>query len=207
MKIYGHTHSPATLLVLATLNEKGHRAELVMLDMEKGEHKQIAHRRRHPFGIIPTLEDDDGFTLYESRAIARYLDLSLPGPRLTPTDVRAHGLMEQWIGVEQSYFSPAVMRVFYPLYAAHRGGPPADMQAVGLARADVAQSLEVLDQALADRDYLTGEFSLADLCFMPFFATLEFIGAGDVIPPGTRVQAWWQRLRARPAWQALLPSS
>ena len=70
MKIYGHPLSTCTRKVLTTLVETNQPYELVTLDFMKGEHKQPAHLARQPFGRMPTL-DDDGFTLYESRAMCR----------------------------------------------------------------------------------------------------------------------------------------
>lgn len=113
MKVYGLPMSTATRMVLATLAEKGQEAELVSVDLTKGEHKASPHVERHPFGVIPVLEDDDGFRLYESRAIIRYLDRKLPGASLTPSDVHAYARMEQFISVEHCYFSPAAMKVIW----------------------------------------------------------------------------------------------
>ena len=88
MKLYGHPWSINTRKSLMTLGEKGHDAELVVVNLPGGEHKQAAHIARHPFGKVPVL-DDDGFVVYEARAINRYLDEKLDGPRLTPRDPRA----------------------------------------------------------------------------------------------------------------------
>src|SRR5579883_1276415 len=73
MKLYGHPISTCTRKVLFTAQEKGHKLELVVVDLAKGEHKSADHLSRQPFGQVPAL-DDGGFALYESRAIARYLD-------------------------------------------------------------------------------------------------------------------------------------
>src|SRR4051812_8670664 len=83
MKIYGHPMSTCTRKVLTTLVEKSHEPELVVVDFATGEHKKPAHMSRQPFGQIPTLEDG-GFTLYESRAMMRYIDETKSGPKLTP---------------------------------------------------------------------------------------------------------------------------
>src|SRR3954471_553461 len=108
MKVYGHPMRTCTRKVLTTLAEKGHEAEFVMVDIMKGEHKLPAHMERQPFGVVPAI-DDDGFVLFESRAIMRYLDEKLPGTKLTPPEAQQRGTMEQWISVEQSYMSPKAM--------------------------------------------------------------------------------------------------
>jgi glutathione S-transferase len=87
MKLHGHPLSSCTRKVLLTAAEKDARIDLVPVDLFTGEHKQPAHLARHPFGVVPVL-DDAGFVLYESRAIVRYLDARLAGPPLVPADLR-----------------------------------------------------------------------------------------------------------------------
>jgi len=105
MKIYGHPISTCTRKVLTTLEEKGQKADLVVVDIMKGDQKNPDHLARQPFGQIPAI-DDDGFVLYESRAIIRYVDETMAGPKLTPNDAKGRGLMEQWMSVETSNFTP-----------------------------------------------------------------------------------------------------
>ena len=81
--------------------------EYVYLDFAKGEHKAPAHLARQPFGQIPAI-DDDGFSFYESRAICRYINERVGGG-LVPTDIKGRALMEQWISVETSNFTPHAM--------------------------------------------------------------------------------------------------
>jgi glutathione S-transferase len=57
--------------------------ELVEIDIMQGAHKTPEHLARHPFGRVPAFEHD-GFKLYETSAITRYLDAVLPGPAPTP---------------------------------------------------------------------------------------------------------------------------
>src|SRR5262245_37977023 len=109
MKIYGHPMSTCTRKVLTVLAEKGHEAEFVLVDLLKGEQKQPDHLARQPFGVVPVL-DDNGFRIYESRAIIRYLDEKLGGTSLTPTDMVGRALMNQWMSVEQSYLAPPAVK-------------------------------------------------------------------------------------------------
>jgi Glutathione S-transferase len=77
--------SPFGRSVLATLEEKG--APYRLAPVAPGTFKSPEHLARHPFGRVPVLEHD-GFHLYESQAILRYLDRVLPNPALTPADPR-----------------------------------------------------------------------------------------------------------------------
>jgi len=199
MRIYGHPGSICTNRVLFALAEKGLEAELVRVDLATGEHRAAAHLARHPFGVIPVLEDDGGL-LYESRAIMRYI-ADLAGPRLVPEATRARAEMEQWISVEQSYVAPPVSAILQQKFLAPARGLPIDLAAVDAARAQLATALDVLDRALANRPYLAGDtFSLADISLAPVFGMIHVLAEQAVVAPRQGVAAWWERVSSRPTW-------
>jgi len=201
MKLYGHPMSTCTRKVLTTLAEKGHEAELVMVDLMTGAHKAPEHLARQPFGRVPAL-DDDGFMLYESRAIIRYLDEKLSGPRLQPGDARERALMEQWTSVEYSYFSGTAMKVIMPMMFGKMMGKAPDMDAVEKARVEVGGVLDIADKTLAKHDFFGGKvFSLADIGWMPYVAYLFGAESGDLITKRPGMNAWWERVSARPSWK------
>jgi glutathione S-transferase len=80
--------------------------DLQFVNLQKGEHKQPAHLARQPFGLVPAI-DANGFLLYESRAIMRYIN-DTRGNKLVPADPKAKAMMEQWLSLEQGTFSPDV---------------------------------------------------------------------------------------------------
>ncbi|MBZ4332585.1 glutathione S-transferase family protein [Corallococcus interemptor] len=195
MKLYGNPMSTCTRKVLTVLAEKGHQAEFVNIDLMKHEQKTPEHIARHPFGVVPALELDDGFIIYESRAIARFLDRTLPGPSLTPADPKAYALMEQFIGVEQSYFSNQAMKIVMERF---RGTNNEENIAKG--REGMKRPLEVLDAALANRPFLAGnDFTLAEVCFAPYMEYLFAMGEKDTVAPYKNVMAWWDRVSNRPS--------
>lgn len=200
MKVYGHPGSTCTRKVLTVLAEKGASFDFEIVDLFKGGQKAPEHLARHPFGVVPVFEDGD-YSLYESRAIMRYLDAALPGPSLTPADLKARGKMEQWISVEASYFSgPAMKAVMNILYASMAGNTP-DAEIVAAGKAGAARALDVVEKALVGQDYLAGEFSLADITFAPYLQYIQDMGLGDIITERPNVAAWWGRVSARPSWQ------
>src|SRR3954447_13375915 len=111
IKLFGHPASTCTRKVLFTLHETSTPYEFVVIDFAKGEHKQPAHLARQPFGQVPAL-DDDGFKMYEARAMARYIDAKAGG-QLTPKDLQGRARMEQWISVETENFSSHAMKFIY----------------------------------------------------------------------------------------------
>jgi len=212
MKIYGMEVSTCTQKVLMVLAEKEYDAELVQVNVLKGEDKLPEHLKRQPFGEVPVLEDD-GFVLYESRAIIRYLDQRLPGRSLTPSDIRTRGLMEQWMSVEQSYFSEpvydlvrssSVYDMVWNSEAAMHFPPPPDKAKLAKATEEVGRVFDVLDRVLAQQDYLVGPmFSLADVTFMPYIPYLLAAGGGEILNARASTAAWWKRVSARPSWHKL----
>lgn len=200
MKVYGHPMSTCTRKVLFTLAEKGAESDFVLVDFGKHEQKSAAHLARQPFGVVPVLEDGD-FSLYESRAIIRYLDDALPGARLTPADARAKGTMEQWISVEASYFSPPTMKAVMNMWYASMAGTPTDPEVIAAGKAGAARALDVIEKALEGKDYLAGEFSLAEVTYAPYLQYIQDFGMGDIISERPNVAAWWARVSGRPSWQ------
>ena len=109
LKLYGNPHSTCTQRVLTVLHELSIPHELVVIDFAKGEHKAPAFLAVQPFGQVPYI-DDDGFKLFESRAIARYLALKYGGVGTlipSPSDVRKTALFEQAASIELTNFDPA----------------------------------------------------------------------------------------------------
>ncbi|WP_437585361.1 glutathione S-transferase family protein [Sorangium sp. So ce1000] len=200
MKIYGHPMSTCTRKVLTVLAEKGHEAQLVFVDLMKGAQKQPDYLARHPFGVVPVLEDED-FTLYESRAIIRYLDQKLPGAPLTPTELKARALMDQWLSVEQSYFATPALNICYQRVLLPAQGKQGDESIVQTAKAEVAKALDVVEKAMVGHEYLAGSsFSLADISWMPYLQCLGMSKAGELIADRPNVAAWWKRISTRPSW-------
>ena len=196
LKIYGHPVSTCTRKVLMTLAENGGQHELSVVDFAKGEHKQEPHLSRQPFGRIPAL-DDDGFQIFESRAICRYIDDKLGG-KLVPKDAKARDRMEQWISVETSEFTPHAMKFVYE-YTFKRP------QAAGVLEA-ASKPLETacaaLDKQLAQTPFLAGsEMSLADVCYMPYIEYAIATPAKEIFAKFPHLMTWWNRVSERPTWR------
>ena len=109
IKLYGFPSSHATRRAAVIFKELGVPYELVVVDMLKDEHKAATHLVHQPFGQVPYI-DDDGFILFESRAIGRYLVAKYAQgdkKKLMPTaadDLARYALFEQAASVETSDF-------------------------------------------------------------------------------------------------------
>lgn len=199
MKIFGHPMSTCTRKVLMTLAETQSPYELEVVDLARGEHKQAPHLTRQPFGQIPAL-DDEGFTLYESRAICRYINEKVGGT-LLPKELHDRARAEQWISIEAANFSGAAMKFIYK-YAFGRDQSDEIIEA---ARKQLTAALGVLEQQLATTPYLAGEsFTLADVCFMPYLEYAMTTPVKELVASHPHVAAWWTKISERPTWQKVL---
>jgi glutathione S-transferase len=196
IKIYGAPGSTCTRKVLMTLAETKTPYELTTIDFAKGDHKKQPHLGRQPFGQIPVI-DDEGFSFYESRAICRYINEKVGGS-LVPGDIKGRALMEQWISIETSNFTPHAMKFVYN-YTFKRAQDPAVLEA---ATKSLETAVGVMDAGLAKTAFVAGaQFTLADVCFMPYFEYAMGTPAKEVFAKYTHVSAWWNKVSERPTWQ------
>ncbi|KAG6836033.1 hypothetical protein H0H93_012123, partial [Arthromyces matolae] len=172
LKLYGHPHSSCTHRVAIVLHEKQVPFEFILVDIVKGsDHKSPGYLEKQPFGQIPLL-DDDGFLLYESRAICRYIATKYAdqGTSLIPTDPKARALFEQAASIEQSNFNTfAAQAVWYNL--------PYDAAAFEAETKKLDAKLDIYDKILSKQKYLAGnELTLADLFHLPLGNQLAVAG-------------------------------
>lgn len=196
-KLYGRPFSVYVRTVRLCLEEKGLAYELVPVDPFDPAGLPDWYRALHPFGKMPAFEDDD-VRLYESDAILRYVEARYPEPRLLPTEPAALARAAQAMRVMDSYAYPAMVWSIFvcDIRGIEDGWMPRD-KAVAQSEAILAE----LDRWLTDCPYLAGdELTLADT---PFLSAIDLFAMTDIggalIEARPTVQAWWQRLRARPS--------
>jgi glutathione S-transferase len=194
--------SPYGRAVLVTCLEKGvpHRHQRVA----PGQHKAPEHLARHPFGRVPAIEDD-GFGLYETQAIIRYVDAAYPGPALTPTDPKAKALMDQAIGVIDCYFfaDNSAKTLGFNRIVAPKLGFPVNEEAAQAAVPGTRHVMGVLGAMVKDRPYIAGEaFTLADIHAGTQVDLLSTAPEVAEMIAGSPLEPWLQRLRARPSFAA-----
>ena len=200
--IHGINGSPFVRAVQLTLEEKGRPYRIAALN--PGESKGEAHLKRHPFGRVPAIEHD-GFQLYETQAILRYLDAAFPAPALQPTDPRAIGRMNQIIGVNDWYFFPkvAAVIVFNRIVGPVLMGRQPNEAAIAAALPDARLCIGELNRLLGDNAFMAGdELTLADLMLAPQIDFLAATPEGRDLMHGTKLEAWLGRMNQRPSMQA-----
>lgn len=195
--------SPFGRAVLATLEEKGAAYRVQPIPVE-GRHSP-AYLALHPFGRVPAFEHD-GFRLYETQAILRYLDRVLPEPALTPTDVKRAARMDQVMNVNDWYLFQGVGNViiFQRVIGPRLMGKAPDEEAIKAAMPKAHTVFNELARLLADQPFFTGDtVSLADLMIAPALDFFTAIPEWTVLgAPHANLVAWMKRMLERPSLKA-----
>ena len=114
LKLYGSNKSHPALRVAHILKEKHVPFEFIELDLFAKEHKTPEYLSKQPFGQLPYI-DDDGFILYESRAICKYIATKWrdQGTKLIPdqNDLIANALFDQALSIEQNNWEPFAINI------------------------------------------------------------------------------------------------
>ncbi|HVO90799.1 MAG TPA: glutathione S-transferase family protein [Casimicrobiaceae bacterium] len=196
LKIYGTTASSNVQKVLWCCGELALAYQRLDIGETFGGLKSPGYLALNPNGLMPTI-DDDGFVLWESNVIVRYLASRHGSGTLYPSDLRARGDADRWMDWQQTTLNQPMGVLFRMLL---RKSEPAEPTALGAARAKASASWEILDRALADRAYVGGNQ-----------LTIGDVALGNAIhrwyklpidhPRLDRLQAWYQRLNERPAYR------
>ena len=195
--------SPYARAVMVALEEK--QVPWQLAPMRPGESKQAAHLKRHPFGKLPAVEHD-GFQLYETQAILRYIDRVFPAPPLTPAAPRHAARMDQLMNINDCYLFQGCANIiaFHRVVGPKLLGLTPDEAAIAAAMPRAETVFAELARLLGEQPYFAGEtLTLADLMLGPQMAFMSATPEWQTLT-GTRpnLVAWLARLNARPSFQA-----
>ncbi|MER8744958.1 glutathione S-transferase family protein [Mesorhizobium sp. M1004] len=198
--VYGADYSVYVRIVRLVLAEKGIDYDLVPVDVFAAEGTPAWYFEHHPFGRIPAFEHG-GFRLFETSAIARYVDEAFDGPALQPKDARTRATMNQIIGMLDAYayrsmvWDVAVERL-------EKEAPDEALVANGLRQAETV--LRVLTALKPPGPWLLGDhLTLADLHAASIIAYFVKVADGQkLLAAFADIQAWWEGIAKRPSLAA-----
>ncbi|KAH8822911.1 putative glutathione S-transferase [Flagelloscypha sp. PMI_526] len=204
-KLYGFPPSTNTLRAALILNEKQVPFEFVPVSLPKGEQKQPDYLAKNPLGLVPYLETDK-ISLYESRAIARYIAelYADQGTKLVPETIEARALYEQAASTEIHHFTSIVQELIW-----EKGVKPAMGQQTDEAKAlqlstKLDNNLKIYEDILSKQKYIAGdELTLIDLFHVPPAMGLIKRAGLDPFSKYPSVDRWLKELTARPSWQSI----
>ena len=200
MKLYDYPDCPFGQKVRVVLAEKELEYDLAFVDLRKGEHKQPDFLKLNPYGRVPVLIDEE-VVVYDSTIINEYLEDEYPHPSLMPDESGGRARVRLLEDFCDNSFLPSAGFVLAEL---NKPEGEQDADRLQRYRTELSRGLARLEGFLGSggREYLVGEYSLADIAFVPAVLILNRLGV-EVDPRLRQVSAWIERLRARPGVQVL----
>jgi len=199
LKVWGRLSSINVQKVVICVRELGIPFERVEAGGKFGVVDTPAYRKLNPNGLVPVIEDD-GFVLWESNAIVRYLSRKYATGTLWPSDPRVAADADRWMDWQTTNFNPRLFDAFLQFIRT-----PEPERNLALVKASMKKSeagMAVLDAHLADRDYVAGEYSMGDI---PLACSVHrWFGLPCEHAPRPHAQAWLARVKARPAYDGVL---
>jgi glutathione S-transferase len=184
------------LRVQWALEETGLPYRFHALDHTAGELDSESYSRISPFRQAPVI-DDDGFVVAESAAVVLYL--AEKAGKLIPGDVQGRTRVVQWCFAAVSTVEPTLTCIdMIEIFDGGKAAPKLHADVRKLAR----NWLGHVERRLQDREWIAcADFTVADIMMA---GVLRTIRKTDLMEPFPRIKAYYDRCRARPAWQRTL---
>lgn len=185
-----------------------------MLCAEKGVDYKLTPSRPHtpevtaihPAGQIPVMRHGD-VQLFETKALATYIDKAFPGPKFIPDDPVGSAQVEQWVSYINAKVDKWIMREFVVPQAFFDKAKGPDTPRINAAIPEIEKCLAALDAVVAKSAYLAGDkLSFADMLVLPMLMTMQVYPAGkELAPKYKNLMAYAERLAARPSYTSTAP--
>jgi len=196
LKIWGRPTSSNVMKAVWTCAELDIPFERIDVGGPFGGNREKAYLDKNPNGLVPTLEEPDGFILWESNSIVRYL--ASGHDAFYPAERRARADAERWMDWQLTTVGPTYGPIFHGLVRT-----PADQRdpaAIAAAVARTADLFKVLEDRMGGRAFLCGDtLTVADIPYGPIlhrWFSLDFDR-----PAFPSLRAWYDRLCERPAFR------
>ncbi|MFT4569164.1 MAG: glutathione S-transferase [Hyphomicrobiaceae bacterium] len=198
MTLYDYQDCPFAKKVRIVLAEKDLSFDTVTVDLRQGQQRSEDFLKLNPFGKVPVLIDE-GCVMYESYIITEYLNDEYPHPpELLPEDSSDRARVRMLADYADRAFTLPVMAL-----AQEREAAEPDAARIGQAKDAITKTLAMLERELEGKEYLAGEFSLADVAFTPALLQLDNVSV-SLDSALVNVRAWATRLAARPSVGAVM---
>ena len=197
LKIWGRRNSINVQKVLWACGELALPIERIDAGMAFGVNNTPEYKTMNPNGLVP-LMNDDGFILWESHAIVRYLARKHGAGTLCPADAKTAADADRWM----EWFSTTLWLNLRPVFWNLVRTPPEkrDMPLVESSRKLLAANFVIVDALLAKQDYMAGAvFSMGDIPMG--VAAFRWYNMAIERPALKHLDAWYARLCARPAFK------
>ena len=197
LKILGRRTSANVMKVLWVADEIGIDYEQVDIGGEFGGNDQPEYLELNPTGLIPTILDD-GFTLWESNAIVRYLAEQYGSHPLYPSNPQTLAVADQWMDFANVQIMPMMVPIFWGLVRTPEA--ERDMDRINNAIQRGHKLWGMLEQQLQKNPFVAGsEFSIGDIPLGPWLH--RWFSLVEDRPPSPHLESWYERLGQRAAFR------
>ena len=211
LKLWGRPTSGRTQKVLWTLSEIGLEFDFIMASGEMGPSGHVAkgnkpygvvdtaeYRAKNPNGRVPTI-DDDGFVLWESNSIVRYLAMQYAPDLLYGNDIKTFASASRWADWENNELLPPQHNMAMHLIRLPEAQRDSKILANACAKFD--RAIQIMEEQLGRTQFIAGEhFSYGDIPLGVRIHRWHVLGLAKQTP--TNIARWYKEIRARPGFNA-----
>jgi glutathione S-transferase len=203
IKIWGRNTSSNVQKVMWAIGEIGLPHERIDIGGSFGKNREPAYLAMNPNGLVPTLEEEDGFLLWESNSIVRYLAAKHKAAVLEPEDLHNRANASKWMDWQLSVAGPAITPVFWGLIRT----PPEKRYhaAIEEGKKKTTAAMQMMEAQLGKTAYLAGgAFSYGDIPVG--IMAYRYRQLVPDRPPLPNFERWYAAISARPAFKAQVGS-
>ena len=198
IKIWGRNTSANVQKVMWAVGEIGLPHERIDIGGPFGQNREPAYLAKNPNGLVPTLEEEDGFLLWESNSIVRYLAAKHRAGVLEPADAHARARASAWMDWQLSVAAPAISDAFMGLIRT----PPEkrNYAAIEESKKRTTAAMALLDGQLAKTAHVAGEpFSYGDIpVAIMAYRYRQLVPERPALP---HFERWYAAIAARKAFK------
>jgi glutathione S-transferase len=198
IKVWGRNTSANVQKVMWAVCEIGLPHERIDIGGPFGQNREPAYLAKNPNGLVPTLEEEDGFLLWESNSIVRYLAAKHGAQVLEPDDARARARANAWMDWQLSVLGPAITPCFLGLVRT----PPEqrDYAAIEASKQKTTEAIAILEAELGRSAFVAGSaFSYGDI--PPAVMASRYRQLVPERPAFRNFERWFAAIAARPAFK------
>jgi len=203
LKVWGRNTSSNVQKVLWALGELRLQFERIDAGGAFGKTTEAAYLEMNPNSLVPTLQEESGFTMWESNSIVRYLAAKHAGAILRPGSLPVRARAQMWMDWQLTVMGPAITPVFWQMI---RTAPDKrDAAVIAASKDKTIAAAKIMDAQLGRTPYLAGdEFSYGDIPLgIMIYRYVQLIPER---PPTANLDRWYGAISARPAFKAQVAS-
>jgi glutathione S-transferase len=197
LKMWGRNTSSNVQKAMWAAGELKLPCERIDVGGAYGKTKDPFYLAMNPNSLVPTLEEEDGFTLWESNSVVRYLAGKHGAGTLEPSDAKVRAKAHQWMDWQLSVMGPAITPVFWGLVRT----PPEkrDQAAIDAGKEKTTAAARIMDAQLARTTFMAGDaFSYGDIPVGVMIRRyVELVPERPAMP---NLDRWFAELKVRPAF-------